>query len=457
MYRAAEQWYGSIGANHRDPLQMLTTRRTLLKRAALVAGLGAVEAHWPRMGSAQEGDAALTERLRQDLRMHASFGLKFSGGPGDSANAAWIACRLRTLGYRVEESDFDAPYYVGRKAEIGIGNMAVDVVPQGPVLMTGARGVGAPLAIVEEDGELGDLRNRIAVIIAPFARHAALFPTRGIGSTVVAAAEAGAVGIVLVTTGPSGDAVALNCPDDGPFVSVPLAILAPKLAGPVVDAARSGADATLVIDGDATRRPCKNIVARLERGPRWIAMSTPRSGWYHCVAERGTGTAAFLEIAAWLEREYPEHSVFLMNTGGHEYFFAGSHHIVDQAPPPESTLAWAHIGATLAARDAREVDGHWVMLDTVDPNRRTMASEKARDAVASGFAGLEGLDEPGIVQPQAGELSMFTDMGFDKAFACIGLHRWFHTIEDTIECVDARLLLPVVKAHQATLARLIAA
>ena len=30
---------------------------------------------------------------------------------------------------------------------------------------------------------------------------------------------------------------------------------------------------------------------------RWIAISTPRSGWYGCVAERGTGTVAFLELA----------------------------------------------------------------------------------------------------------------------------------------------------------------
>lgn len=397
----------------------------------------------------------LTRRLAQDLQTHASFGLKFSGGPGDTATGAWIAERLRATGYRVEVSEFDAPYYIGRKAEIAIGDTAVEVVPQAPVFVTGAGGISARLALVEEDGEIGDLRGRIAVVVAPFARHAALFPTRGIGATIVQAAEAGAAGIVLVTTGPSGEAVALNCPDQGPFVSAPLAILAPKLAAPVIDAARGGAAARLVIDGDATRRPGRNVVARLERGPRWIAMSTPRSGWYHCVAERGTGTAAFLEIAAWLEREYPEHSVFLMNTGGHEYFFAGSHHVVDQAPPPERTLAWAHIGATLAARDARSTDGEWVMLDSVDPNRRTMATERARDAVAAGFAGLEGLNEPGIVQPQAGELSMFTDMGFDKAFACIGLHRWFHTIKDTIECVDARLLAPVVRAHQATLARLI--
>src|SRR5690606_19235196 len=99
---------------------------------------------------------------------------------------------------------------------------------------------------------------------------------------------------------------------------------------------------------------------------------------------------------------------------------------------------WAHIGATLAARDAVEVDGGWRMLDTVDPQRRTMATAAARDAVIESFAGLVGLEEPGQVMPQAGELSTFTDMGFTTAFACIGLHRWFHTVQDTIECVDAR-------------------
>ena len=434
---------------------MKTTRRAVVRGALAAASTGTIHAGLSRAVLAQNGDAMVTQRLAEDLATHASFGLKFSGSPGDHATADWTAERLRTIGFRVDVSAFDAPFFVARNTTIRIGSQTVELVAQAPVHVTDGSGVSASLAIVEDDGVVGDVRDRIVVIIAPFARHAALFPTRGIGSTVVAAAEAGAVGIVIVTSGPSGEAVALNCPEDGPFVAVPLAILAPKVADPVIDAARSGADATLIIDGDATHRPCKNVVGKLERGPQWIAMSTPRSGWYHSVAERGTGQAAFLEIAAWLEREYPEHSVFVMNTGAHEYFFAGSHRVLDQAPPPENTMAWAHIGATLAARDAQEVDGEWVMLDTVDPERRTMATDKARNAVIASFAGLEGLEIPGVVRPQAGELSTFTDMGFDTAFACIGLHRWFHTVKDTIECVDARLLLPVVKAHQATLARLI--
>jgi len=433
----------------------MTTRRSFLKQGALAAGLGAVGSSWPRAGRAQNDDAAVLARLASDLETHASFGLKFSGGPGDDATADWTAERLRASGFGVDVGTFDAPFFVRRKTEIRLGATAVEVVPQAPVVVTANVGLTARLAIVTEDGVVADVRGRIAVIVAPEARHAALFPGRGIGGTVQAAAEGGAAGIVLVTTGPTGEAIALNCPPEAPFVPVPLAILAPRLADSIVAAAREGREATLIVEGDATTRPCKNVVGRIERGPRWIAMSTPRSGWYHCVGERGTGQAAFLEIADWLAREFREHSIFLMNTGGHEYFFAGSHHAIEAAPPPESTVAWAHIGATLAARDAELVDGDWRMLDKVDPERSSMATDKARAAVVAGFAGLTGLDDPGVVRPQAGELSTFTDKGFDTAFACIGQHRWFHTTGDTIERVDARLLLPVVRAHQATLGRLV--
>jgi hypothetical protein len=230
-----------------------------------------------------------------------------------------------------------------------------------------------------------------------------------------------------------------------------MAILAPKDAAPFVAEARAGATARLVVDGEATHRPSPNVIGRVMRGDRWLALSTPRSGWYGCVAERGTGTAAFLELADWAVERFPEHSIFVMNTGGHEYFFAGSHRVLDEAPPPERTFAWAHIGATLAARDAEQRDGRWVMLDTVDRERRTMATAAARAATIEGFRGLVGLEQPGEVVANAGELSSFTDRGFESAFAVIGVHRWFHTLEDTLERVHAPLVTPVVTAHARTI------
>jgi hypothetical protein len=430
---------------------MRTTRRRVL--GSMAYGATAAMALRPRFARAADDAAAAVRRLDADLVKHASFGEKFSGGPGDLATADWVSGRLRSSGYRVAESTFDAPFFVKRAVRFTSGTASADVIPQAPVVMTGSRGVTARLALVEDT--VDDVRGRIALLVAPFARHAALFPDRGIGKTVVAAADAGAAAIVIVTTGPSGEAVALNAPEQ-PFVPVPTAVLAPKLAAPFVAAARAGAEATLVLDGEATHRPSKNIVARLTRGERWLAISTPRSGWFGCVGERGTGTAVFLELADWAVQRFPDLSVFLMNTGGHEYFFAGSHRVLHEAPPPASTVAWAHIGATLAARNAEQRDGAVVMLDTVDPFRSLMTTERARAAAAEAFQGLAGLTEPVAVRPKAGELSAFTDLGYDRAFAVIGQHTWFHTVEDTLERVDAKLLEPVLRAHQRTIELLVA-
>jgi hypothetical protein len=419
-----------------------------MNRRQFVATTGAAAWHAlrPFSARAQADDQSLTARIAADLRQHAAFGDKFSGGPGDLANAQWIAGRLRGSGFRVEESDFQAPYFVRRAARVTSGSLSVEVTPQAPVVPTGAAGVSARLALVQ-DGTVGTVQGRIAVIVLPFGRHAALFPDRGIGQTVMNVARAGARAVVIVTTGPTSEAIALNAPEE-PFVPVPAAVVAPKRAGALVDAARSGAEATLILDGDATHRPCRNVVARLERGNRWMALSTPRSGWYGCVAERGTGTAAFLELADWAAKRFPQMSIFAMNTGGHEYMFAGSHRVLGQAPPPASTVVWAHIGATLAARDAKDVNGTLVMLDTADPQRTLMTTEPARAAVTRAFGGLSGVNAPTRVEPGAGELSTFTDHGYGTAFAMLGVHRWFHTVEDTLERVDASLVTPVVRAHQ---------
>ena len=428
---------------------MSTTRRDVLRLMAIGGAGGAVQALLPGYASGQDASTeALVARMKADLAKHAGFGDKFSAGPGDLAAADWVAGRLRSSGYRVEAPPFDAPFFVKRAARLIAGTATVDVVPQAPVTPTGSRGVTAPLALVEST--VGDVRDRIAVIVFPNARHAALVAERGVGQTVTSAVRAGAKAIVMVTTGPTGEAIALNSPEGG-FVQIPAAVLAPKLAAPIVDAARRGAEGTLVLDGDATHRPSPNVIGRITRGERWLAISTPRSGWFGCVGERGTGTALFLELADWAPRRSPDHSIFVMNTGGHEYFFAGSHRAVELAPPAAATALWTHVGATVAVRDAQERNGTLVMLDTADPQRSMMATDAVRAAAAEAFSGLSGLSTPTPVRAGAGELSAFTDRGYAKAFAVIGTHRPFHTVQDTLDCVDARLIVPVLQAHQRTM------
>jgi hypothetical protein len=431
-----------------------TTRRDLLRSLAIGAGTAALS--WARSSPLWARQDDVTRRIDADLSRHAGFGEKYAGGPGDLRTADWIAGRLRTSGYEVSEWPFDAPFFVQRTARLRMGDRSTVVAPQAIVVPTPGDGITAPMVLVEESiGPTQDLDGKIALFVTPFARHAALFANRGIGATLMEAAAAGARAIVLVTMGPSGEAVALNSPVEGPFVPVPTAILAPKDAPPFIEAARRGETATLILDGDATARPSVNVVGRFEQGERWIAISTPRSGWHASVAERGTGTAVFLELADWAPRRFPDRSVFVMNTGAHEYFFAGSHLVLDQAPPPATTDVWAHIGATLAARDAEERNGDLVLLDTADPQRSLMATATSRAAAETGFRGLSGLETAGAIRANAGELSTFTDRGYENAFAVIGVHRWFHTVADTLETTDARLVAPVLRAHQRTIELLV--
>src|SRR5262249_33017527 len=91
------------------------------------------------------------------------------------------------------------------------------------------------------------------------------------------------------------------------------------------------------------------------------------------------------------------------------------------------------------------------MLDTADPQRSVMATPNLNAAVTEGFRGIRELERAQPVRADAGELSVFTDRGYSKCFAVLGLHRWLHTIADTIARVDAPLITRVIEAHKRTI------
>ena len=392
----------------------------------------------------------VSARIQADLERHASFGIKRSASKGDLATAAWVAQRLRTAGYKVNVTDFEVPFVIERSSRLVSAGTTTDLFLQPPCIPTSSRGITARLALVRTQADAATAAGKIALVLLPFGRQAALGRgNAGIGAIVNAAAAAKAVGVVIITTGPSGEAALLNAPEE-PVLPLPVGLLAPKNSAHFQEAAADGAEATLILDAQLTRRMSRNVIGRIERGNRWIAISTPRSGWFQCVGERGTGTSVFLELAAWAARQFPKHSIHLMNTGGHEFYFTGSHKAMAVAPPPETTAVWAHIGAAIAVRDADETGR---MLDTADPQRSVMATPNLNAAVAEGFRGIRELERANPVRAEAGELSTFTDRGYSRCFAVLGVHRWFHTIEDTVKRVDGRLVTPVLEAHMRTMER----
>lgn len=407
------------------------TRRSMLAGAGMVfAGSGA---------SAAVTDVFSTEAARADLERYVGFGVKASGGEGDRATGAWLEGELSGLGFKTARQPYEAPWFEADACDLSVGDRTAKLIPQAIVVQTPKEGVTAPLVLAENAPE-GSLRGAIAIVSLPYTRWStAAGPA--VGQRVRAAIAAGAVAVVVITNGPTGEAVALNADADKPMFDRPVAVLAPKDAAPFLKAAAMRGSARLRVTGKGGRREAYNIVARIDRGKsRWLVVSTPRSGWFTCAGERGPGVGIWLMLARWAVRaDLPVNLAFVCNSG-HEYENLGAAKLLeDAAPKPAETAFWLHLGANAAARDWHELGGRLTPLPSADPQRYLGVHPDLIESARRIFRGQPGLEAPYPAEPgAAGELGHIIAAGYPKVAGMFGGHRFHHAVSDDLRAVEPR-------------------
>ena len=417
-----------------DPIKPISaSRRAVLGVSASLLAAGPVVA---------AGRADDAEALRI-LERYQGFGDKAAGGPGDTASGAWLEGELTGMGFACRRQTYDVPAFEG-EASLTTGAVSAGLIPQAIVLTTSGDGVSGPLYVAGAGkGGAG-----IALLVLPYARWSSAVGQ--IERRVRAVIRAGASAVVIVTTGPSGEALALNAPVDKPMFDRPVAVLAPKDAEPFLQAAASGQAATLRIAGRAFRRPAFNVTATLTRGAaRTLVISTPRSGWFGCAGERGSGMAAYLLLVRWAAQANLPVNIALVATSGHEYENAGGEHFIrDLAPRPDNTALWVHLGANVAARDWHERGAVLSPLPGADSQRYLLASPQLMGAAKAAFMGQPGLEQVYPADPAlaAGELGNILRAGYNPAIGVFGGHRFHHARADDLRCVSAPLVPPVADA-----------
>lgn len=406
------------------------------RRALLKAGLAAPLALPFASAAAQvSGSGAMSpDSLMTDVRAYAAAGNKQSGGPGDRWTAGWTAERLASAGFAVERQGIDAPFFEPGRCELVLGDTKTPVLAQPLVTPTPPAGIAAPLRLADIGGRLD---GSIALVRLPYRRWSSLTDS-AVRKPIADAVARGAVAVVVVTTGPTGEALLLNAHADAPFATVPIALLAPRNAAPVVAAAQSGSNARLHIEGQAGQRPAENIIGKriVPRAP-WIVISTPRSGWTDCVGERGPGIAIWLALAKWLPQEFPQHSVLMVTNSGHEYENLGARRMIEAfGPPPQQTALWLHLGANVATRDWHELPDRLLPLPSADPFRFLMTSDDLVAQARSAFRNQPGLEMAySSRQGAAGELQEIVKAGYPRHAGIFGAHRQHHAPSDTIETI----------------------
>ena len=383
-------------------------------------------------------DDTATSAVAADLRRYVGFGNKRAGGAGDEACGQWLAAALGAAGYKVERQYFEVPFFETVRATLVSGGSSVSVYPQPIVVPTGDGGVSGPLVRVDQFGRFaGSMQDAIALVDLPSARWSSMVakPARG---PVEAAFAAGAKAAVVITNGPTGKVIALNADGRRPMFPGPVALLAPEESGDFLAAAMRRDTARLTLTGEGGHRRAFNFVGRIDRGKgRWLVVSTPRSGWFVCAAERGSGIAAWLDLARWARSGLPDHDLaFICNTG-HEYEYLGAAEAMKQlAPSPAQTRFWLHIGANVAARAWHNIGG-LSPLPSVDSERYLSVTPSLLPLSRAIFA-----DQPGYESPvssevlSAGELDEVIKAGYSPSAGVFGIHLYHHVAEDDERCLQ---------------------
>ncbi|MCA6328458.1 MAG: hypothetical protein IM649_03980, partial [Phenylobacterium sp.] len=159
--------------------------------------------------------------IRTDLETWVAMGDKASGGPGDRDSGAWMESRLKRFGYRTQRQVFEAPSDRLGSVALTLGNASVQGVAQGPARVTGPGGVTGGLTLGRPTAPA---RGALVVVDLPARRWSSVRQPelRTLADEVRAS---GAAGLILVTNGPTGEAIALNAPAGAPPFGVPTLVL----------------------------------------------------------------------------------------------------------------------------------------------------------------------------------------------------------------------------------------
>jgi len=274
------------------------------------------------------------------IEEYSAFGIHRTGWEGDERTSDWTVAWLRAAGVEAEKSAFEFPLVVTKSAYVEVAGRRFEGTPLYDGGATGATPVFAPLARPDNN-----VAGRLVIVEEPGSLRRLLEEPTG---------EARPAGVIAVSGDPDGNIILRNAERiDRPF-DLPVLQLAARDATLVLEVARTGVTAGLVVDKEALRATATNVVARLKGTSRdgLVVLMTPKSGWFTCAAERGGGIAITMALARYLA-QLPDrrNDLLILFTGGHELGHYGLRsYLRDHAEILDGAELWVHLGASIGAK-----------------------------------------------------------------------------------------------------------
>ncbi len=372
----------------------------------------------------------------KDIQTYFDFGNKQTGRSGDINAAIWQESELAKLGFKTSRQKLSV---MGAKDLISFIEFGVDkipLLPQYPLQFTPENGIDGEFAYFLPEQKITNISGKIVLLLLPYGRWSSILHPY-ILNPLKAAANGGAAAVIIGTTGPSGDALALNTPIKLDGINIPIAIIDQIGRGKLLSNPPQKINFTQ--SGSLTNFDSFNLIGKLDKGfDKWLVVSSPRSGWFSCAAERGPGVAVWLALARYLAKSKIKYNLAFISTSGHEFENFGTE-ILAQAdlPKPDKTQLWLHLGAGFAANDWFELGVKLLKLNNVDAQRILYSSPNFNELCTNNFKNQAGLEiTRNASAKSAGEAGKIVENGYGNIIAFAGAHRFHHSPNDNMDCVN---------------------
>lgn len=417
-----------------------------MNRREILTGAGALALTSCAQMPMASADPLGGDKLMADVESYVGFGTHRTGSAGDLATSDWFAKYWRDLGYAIEQTDVTCPNADTHVAKLRIGDQAFDGFAQPPLTFTLEGGLNAPLAWWNAD-KPSDVAGRIAIVYVE-RTSGSVSPSGVYREAFQRCAAAGALGVVAVVSGPSGEVVAINTPVKM-TLGIPVLQVGEKERKRLEAAISDTPTGKLIIEGPGGVRTGRNTVARMGDAGPWVIISTPQSGWFTCGGERGPGIAMSRALSAWAKTtRYPVRWLFVA-TSGHEWVDHGAEIFhKTQAPGPGNTALWFHLGASYGARAYEETSGGLVAKSTPNVVRSLMTTPDLAPFCEAAFAGQTPINKPlpADLAKALGEYRLVLEEGYTSSAGFWGGNAHFHTPIDGTASTTPEIMEPVARA-----------
>ena len=331
---------------------MSIRRRDVLSWASAaalpMAGCASREADRPDERAAERATAPLRDGgAGPVVQQYDAQGEHRTATAGDSASAAWLLELARRAGATAGLEPFALQRVDPMVCHASADSRRAVGVPLFDAAFTDVRGITGRIGPLGSDAEIGLAEAPPSRLTEPGSesQRAVLADVRGGRHRAV----------VLITRGWRPGLALLNAPSFLEPSGPPTLQVSSTDADWLAAAAQSRATMTLVAQAQRTAAEAANVTALIvgtDLLARPIVVSTPRSGWWRCAAERGGGLACWLEVMRALVQQSGslKRSCLFVAFSGHEIGWLGMRDYLRRRPElVRAAHLWLHFGANIGA------------------------------------------------------------------------------------------------------------